>query len=409
MTEEAFKRLIPRGYPAGWNPCIKFYPKASFLQKHPTPTSIVVAEFQVQSCTRQIPVPPSKERRKLDAVARNIYSFASLIYKISDCQGAMGPYQLEWLAHLQPLLEFLPEDKKADALSIFDESMALVVCSLANLVGTCLRQFSISKAKSGSLCPEGLSDDQKSRIENLPFEGDGLFHPTTDDLMEDQHKNQNTAKKLNLIQQCPQQSFRFQPRRLTYTSGFRSSYSSQINVKKSKLTPSPVVSFIRTVLNANQSMAYPPQDRFHEIFALLCLFQPHFWVEAPGTETPQLHGIHDISATLCSSKDALSSNMVPCPLQPSGRPPFQTPDGSTTLTSSTHLVVQRRQPHDRSSFPFSVPYNTSHSRRKQHQLGSFMLRLQITFLRNVFSTSITWSCSQFSRPSVLSFNSYLAM
>ncbi|KAJ7326992.1 hypothetical protein JRQ81_016751 [Phrynocephalus forsythii] len=54
----------------------------------------------------------------------------------------------------------------------------------------------------------GLSDNYKAHIEQLPFEGDDLFHPSTDDMMVDHWKKHAMAKRLNVVPQ-KQQAFSF--------------------------------------------------------------------------------------------------------------------------------------------------------------------------------------------------------
>ncbi|KAJ7308477.1 hypothetical protein JRQ81_009028 [Phrynocephalus forsythii] len=99
--------------------------KAPYLDKHLAPNSVVVASSQVQSHSKQTPVPPSKEGRQIDTIGRNLYSSATLLHKICNYQGAVGAYQRDLLVHLHPFLELIPEDKRAEASALYDESMAL--------------------------------------------------------------------------------------------------------------------------------------------------------------------------------------------------------------------------------------------------------------------------------------------
>ncbi|KAJ7317190.1 hypothetical protein JRQ81_003352 [Phrynocephalus forsythii] len=201
--------------------------KATYLNKHPPQNSVVVAASQVQSRTKQTPVPPSKEGWKLDAMGRNLYTCASLLHKISNYQGAMGTYQRELLAHLHPFLKLIPEAKRGEASALYEEAMALA----AQQMRTSKHSFDCSsKVLNASvtlrchawLRTTGLLDDHKAQIETLPFEGTGLYNASTDDLMEDRHRKQDTAKKLNVIPQQPKQPFRFQPRHHYWPSSFQS-------------------------------------------------------------------------------------------------------------------------------------------------------------------------------------------
>ncbi|KAJ7324743.1 hypothetical protein JRQ81_017763 [Phrynocephalus forsythii] len=201
MAEEAFKTIGSMAVSRKIEALYKVHDeKATYLTKHPQPNSVVVASSQIQSRTKQVPIPPSKEGHKLDTVGRNVYNFTLLLLKIANYQGTMGAYQCELLAHLQPFLALIPESKRSEAALIFDEAMALSaqqMCTSRHAFDctTKIMGAAIGLRRHAWLRTTGLSDDHKAQIENLPFEGDKLFHPTTDDLMEDHHKKQNTAKK----------------------------------------------------------------------------------------------------------------------------------------------------------------------------------------------------------------------
>ncbi|KAJ7341950.1 hypothetical protein JRQ81_008013, partial [Phrynocephalus forsythii] len=60
--------------------------KARFLSKHPQPNSVVVASSEVQCRAKQVPIPPSKESRKVDTFVCNMYNFAALVINSSNYQ-----------------------------------------------------------------------------------------------------------------------------------------------------------------------------------------------------------------------------------------------------------------------------------------------------------------------------------
>ncbi|KAJ7332059.1 hypothetical protein JRQ81_014239 [Phrynocephalus forsythii] len=165
----------------------------------------------------------------MDTLGRGIYSFAALLFKICNYQGAVGAYQRELLTHLQPLLELMPEDKQQDASTIYEEAMALVaqqMCASRHAFECSSKILGavVTLRRHAWLRSTGLTEDHKAHIEQLPFEGDSLFHPSTDNMMEDHHKKQNTAKRLNVVPQQKQQPFRFQSRGSSFHPTNQSSF-----------------------------------------------------------------------------------------------------------------------------------------------------------------------------------------
>ncbi|KAJ7324664.1 hypothetical protein JRQ81_017684 [Phrynocephalus forsythii] len=168
---------------------------------------------------------------------------SSRLFKIVSYQGPMGAYQWEFLTHLHPLLELIPKDKRLDALAIYEEAMALAAQQIRSSrhAFNCTNKLlgaSITLCCHAWLCSTGLSEDHKNHIELLPFEGDGLFHPLTDN-MEDHQKRQTTAIRLNVVPQRQQWPFRFHAKRSNYNSEYHCTYSRQQPCDCSIMVPSP--------------------------------------------------------------------------------------------------------------------------------------------------------------------------
>ncbi|KAJ7342034.1 hypothetical protein JRQ81_008429, partial [Phrynocephalus forsythii] len=200
---------------------------APFLAKHPSPNSLVISASQMNSKSKVLTVPPSKEGRKVDSMARQLYSSAALSFKITNYQAAMGAYQRALLNKLQLLLEALPDTSTATAQPLMDEAFALAaqqMCSGRHASNSATKSlgFAIAFRRHAWLRSTGLGDNTKSKIECLPFEGEGLFHEKTDELMNDMHKSQNTAKCFNVIPQKP-----FWPFRSSWRKSYSQSFSKQ--------------------------------------------------------------------------------------------------------------------------------------------------------------------------------------
>ncbi|KAJ7335193.1 hypothetical protein JRQ81_013134 [Phrynocephalus forsythii] len=120
--------------------------------------------------------------------------------------------------------------QKGDASSIFNESMVLAAQQMrsAHHVFDCTTNVLGSLAALQQhtwLRSTWLSDDNKARIEQLPFDGEGPFHTSIDDIMEDYQKKKTMAKCLNVAPQATQRSFHFPWRKPTYQQPYQSRFS----------------------------------------------------------------------------------------------------------------------------------------------------------------------------------------
>ncbi|KAJ7324502.1 hypothetical protein JRQ81_017522 [Phrynocephalus forsythii] len=193
---------------------------ATFLFKHPHPNSVIVVVSQVHSKNKQVPIPPSKEGRKLDTLGWCLYSTTSLAFRVANYQGAMGVYECVLLNKLQPL----PDTTKSEASAIYEEAMAVAaqqMCLAKHIIDCTARSIGTAVTlRRHSWCRStGLADDIRSQIEFQPFECEGLFHMKTDEIMDGLQKKQTAAKRLGIFAQCQQRPFR-QPWERSFPSTF---------------------------------------------------------------------------------------------------------------------------------------------------------------------------------------------
>lgn len=191
--------------------------ESGFLLKNPGSNSIVVETAQGKAGSREFASPACKEGRKLDHLGRRLFSSTSLSVRIANYQAMMGAYQAHLWDKLEPLLDSIPEDHRAQARSLFDEgtllasqqirssSHAMDAASRGLATAVVLRRYSWLRSA-------GLTDDARRRIEDLPFDGEGLFNSGTDDIMENLQKKKNTAKRLGLNQSTQNRQQSYQPR-----------------------------------------------------------------------------------------------------------------------------------------------------------------------------------------------------
>ncbi|KAJ7329484.1 hypothetical protein JRQ81_015658 [Phrynocephalus forsythii] len=247
MAKDSFKKIPSSSKSRRIESLYRVFDEAApSLAKHPSPNSLVISASQMNSKSKVLTVPPSNEGRKVDSMAHQLYSSAALSFKIANYQAAMGAYQRALLNKLQPLLEALPDTSKTTAQPLMDKAFALAaqqMCSGCHASNSATKSldFAIAFRRHAWLRSTSLGDDMKTKTECLPFEGEGLFHEKTDEIMNDMHKSQNTAKRLNVIPQKQSRPFR---------SSWRKPYSQSFSKQQRDNS-----------FAAQQSPSYPPRDK----------------------------------------------------------------------------------------------------------------------------------------------------
>lgn len=176
--------------------------EVGFLPKHLKPNnSIIVEALLSRSKTRNYTVPVTKEDRKLDLIGRRVYSASALGVKVANYQAAMSAYHLFLWKKMQPLLLSLPEDKRAQALAIQQEARSLATYQLYSARhSTDCAAKSLSAAvalrRHAWLKSTAIDDYFKAEIEDLPFDGEGVFNGKTDEALKKAREIREVAHEL---------------------------------------------------------------------------------------------------------------------------------------------------------------------------------------------------------------------
>ena len=186
-----------------------------FLFTHPKPNSIIVEAAQGRS-QRTHTSPADKEGRRLDLFGRRVYSAAALGLRVAAYQAAMARYQILLWDKMWAVCEELPDERKNLARAFHQEAVRLSHLQLTTTQhGTdCAAKAMVSGVamrRHAWLRSAGLPVESRSRIEDLPFDGEGLFNAETDSTMDTVQKAKATARKMGLGQ--PQQPSSFRQRR----------------------------------------------------------------------------------------------------------------------------------------------------------------------------------------------------
>ncbi|XP_067420874.1 dynein axonemal heavy chain 14 [Emydura macquarii macquarii] len=280
-----------------------------YLYTHPAPCSLVVeAVNQRERQGGQANTPKNKDAKKLDLFGRKAYTTASLQLRIANHQALLGRYNLNLWSSLQRLAEVLPQslsqDKTADFMAVIEEGTAVAgaaLSSFSDAADAASRAIAsaIAMRRASWLQSSGLSQEAQRTIQDLPFDGAGLFADSTDDKLHALKDSRATLRSLGIY--TPQASFHE-----VYGSGSSASAPQRcpdfpllgrladrgksrahvrnsleltctactdlgllINEQKSTLTPVQRIEFIGATLDATQARAFLPRPRFEAMAALI--------------------------------------------------------------------------------------------------------------------------------------------
>ncbi|XP_078241458.1 uncharacterized protein LOC144586699 [Pogona vitticeps] len=189
---------------------------------HPAPNSLVVESSSTKTPAKGHPTPANKEGRKLEILARRMYSMTTFILCAVNYLVAMGAYQKQLWSRVLPALEVAPEDIRQLCLNTHAE--ALTVSKYQRLAARHVAEATsknfasiITLRRHAWLCSANIVEDIKSRVENLPFDASGLFSQNTDENLENLHKSKKTAKSYSIQPQSKPTKFQWRSRYATQT------------------------------------------------------------------------------------------------------------------------------------------------------------------------------------------------
>lgn len=196
-----------------------------FLFKHPQPNSLIVSSSY--RSRRHHSTPPDPEGKKLDAYGRRLYSMGALGIKSNNYAACFSRFIHAVFEDLEPILHTVPADLKPKALQLCADGLAAARQNIATAkhgLETAAKTLTTGVAlrRHSWLCATSLLPDSKSAIEDLPFDGVGLFHASTDSTLQEIDKNLKTSRTLGVSQQQraykPRRSFTKQWNRRSYSS-----------------------------------------------------------------------------------------------------------------------------------------------------------------------------------------------
>ncbi|XP_067416881.1 serine/arginine repetitive matrix protein 1-like isoform X1 [Emydura macquarii macquarii] len=185
----------------------KYYVPAEgfeFLFTHPAPGTLVVdAANQWDRQGHPGSTPRNKDNKKLDLFGRKVYSTAALQFRIANHQALLGRYNFNLWDCLRRFAEALPQDQAADFAIVLDEGISVARAALQmsrDAADSASRAMAsaIAMRRCSWLQSSGLSQEVQQSIQDLPFDGSGLFSGQTDAKLHSLKDSRATLRSLGL-------------------------------------------------------------------------------------------------------------------------------------------------------------------------------------------------------------------
>nr|XP_042697612.1 uncharacterized protein LOC122172305 [Chrysemys picta bellii] len=175
-----------------------------FLFLHPSPCSLVVSAVNERERRgQQAPAPKGKEAKRLDLFGRKVYSSGGLQLRIANQQAILNRHNFNSWASFAKFKDSLPPDAHQEFMALVDEGMAVAKTSLqASLDSADAAARTIASGvvmrRSAWLQASGLPPEVQTTLQDLLFEGSGLFSDQTDARLHSLKDSRATLKSLGM-------------------------------------------------------------------------------------------------------------------------------------------------------------------------------------------------------------------
>lgn len=174
---------------------------AEFLFNHPKPNSVVVSTSA--KTKRRQSTPSDREGKKLDSFGRRFYSSGALGIKASNYSACIARYIHAIFEDLSDVIPSLSDDKRRKLLQLQSAGLAAAKQEIAtskHLLEAASKTLATAVAlrRHSWLRSTHLQPDTKAVIEDLPFDGLGLFNAATDTTLQERDKTIKVSKSLGI-------------------------------------------------------------------------------------------------------------------------------------------------------------------------------------------------------------------
>lgn len=181
---------------------------AAFLYTHPKLNSLIVSSTVKGKCHHS--TPQDREGKKIDMYGRRFYSTGALGIKAANYLACITRFVFGILEDFTPILPLLSEDYKARLTARHADGLAAtkhLLASSKHVLDTSARTLStvVALHRFAWLRSTTLPFDTRTIIEDLPFDGQGLFNADTDNRLRRIDKDIKASKSLGI---APRPSFK---------------------------------------------------------------------------------------------------------------------------------------------------------------------------------------------------------
>ncbi|EMP29220.1 hypothetical protein UY3_13665 [Chelonia mydas] len=146
---------------------------------------MVAAMNEKEQHGQQAPVPKSKDAKNLDLFGRKVYSTGGLQLRIANQQALLSRYNFNSWNSMLKFKELVPPESREMFGALVNEGKTVTQTSLQALLDTAdlaARTLSsgIAMRHTSWLQASGLPLELQQTLQDLPFNGEGLFLEKTD-------------------------------------------------------------------------------------------------------------------------------------------------------------------------------------------------------------------------------------
>lgn len=174
---------------------------AEFLFSHPKPNSVVVSSSA--RGRKHQSTPPDREGKKMDSFGRRFYSAGALGIKTGNYMACIARFMHALFEDMSDLIPHLPDDKRVKALQLQSDGLAAAkqeIASAKHSLETASKTLATAVAlrRHSWLRSTNLQYDTRTVVEDLAFDGLGLFNAATDTTLQDREKSIKASRSLGI-------------------------------------------------------------------------------------------------------------------------------------------------------------------------------------------------------------------
>ncbi|EMP24607.1 hypothetical protein UY3_18302 [Chelonia mydas] len=175
-----------------------------YLYMHPQPCSLVVALVnEKEQHSQQALAPKSKDTRRLDLFGGKVYSAGGLQLRVANEQALLSQYDYNSWHSMEKFKELVPQESREEFGAVVEEGKKVARTSLQASLDTAdsaarTLASGIAMRLISRLQVSGLPPELQQTLQDLPFDGQGLFSEKTDSRLQSSYTNKIKTSRILL-------------------------------------------------------------------------------------------------------------------------------------------------------------------------------------------------------------------